>query len=143
MKRLFVKKSGEVANLAELQDWLANRIKLLRNGKYILKIEYHSKKRTLSQNKLMWLWFACIAQETGGNKDDIYLVYTHLFLKKDIEFQQQIIQTTERTSKLDTFRFAKFLDEVQIHAQTELGITLPDPDDLRFAEFEAYYSRFL
>ena len=89
MKRLFVKKSGEVANLAELQDWLANRIKLLRNGKYILKIEYHSKKRTLSQNKLMWLWFACIAQETGGNKDDIYLVYTHLFLKKILNFNSR------------------------------------------------------
>lgn len=142
MKFIVNKVSGQ-ADLADLQGWLNRRISLLKNGKYLIKIEPYSEKRSVNQNRLMWLWFACIANETGNSKDDIYLVYTHKFLQKEVIFQNVAIKTTERTSSLDTFRFTKFLDQVQADSASELGIQLPNPDDLHFAEFEAYYSRYL
>jgi hypothetical protein len=47
------------------------------------------------------------------------------------------------TTKLLTKQFAEYLEKIVIFASTELGITLPNPEDLRFKEFEEYYSQYL
>ena len=33
---------------------------LLKNGTYIIEIKQASTRRTISQNALMWMWFACV-----------------------------------------------------------------------------------
>jgi hypothetical protein len=40
-------------------------------------------------------------------------------------------------------QFADFLTKIQADAATELGITLPDPKDKYWEEFERYYRQFI
>ena len=54
----------------------------LRNGRYRLIIERYTEPRTLSQNALMWLWFTCIEQETGTDKQDVHDYYCNLYLRR-------------------------------------------------------------
>ena len=44
----------------------------LRNGRYKVTIERYTEPRTLSQNALMWLWFTCIEQDTGTDKQEVH-----------------------------------------------------------------------
>lgn len=112
---------------------------LLTNGQYIITIKKATSKRSIDQNNLMWLWFECIARETGTSKDDIYMYYCKKFLCKVITIgdKQEKIYTT--SSKLTTEQMKNFLDNIQADASSELGIRLPNPED-RF--FEAFYQQF-
>lgn len=111
----------------------------LANGNYTITIKKAKEKRSIPQNDLMWLWFTCIERETGTPKDDVYMYYCKRFLCKVIEIgghQEKIYNTT---SKLTKDEMTEFLNKVQADAATELGITLPLPED-RF--FEQFYQQF-
>jgi len=43
------------------------------------------------------------------------------------------------TTDKGTAQFKEYLDKIQIFASSELGIDLPDPESLRWEEFESYY----
>ena len=111
----------------------------LANGSYVITIKRVSEKRSIAQNDLMWMWFTCIEHETGTPKDDVYMYYCKRFLCKVIEIgghQEKIYNTT---SKLTKDEMTEFLNKVKVDAATELGITLPLPED-RF--FEQFYAQF-
>ena len=78
------KDKGAIRNKERVIVQLDNIFNLLRNGDYILNIKKQVNKRTLDQNALMWLWFACIENETGTDKQDIHDYYCKLFLKREI-----------------------------------------------------------
>ena len=112
---------------------------LLKNGKYTITIKKASEKRSVPQNDLMWMWLTCIERETGTPKDDVYMYYCKKFLMKTIKVgdREERIYTT--SSKLNMEQMTEFLNKIQVDAATELGITLPKPED-RF--FEAFYAQF-
>ena len=112
---------------------------LLANGTYNIIIKRASEKRSIPQNDLMWMWLSCIERETGTPKDDIYMYYCKKFLMKTIEVggRRERIYTT--SSKLSADQMTDFLNRIQADALTELGITLPQPQD-RF--FEQFYEQF-
>jgi hypothetical protein len=128
---ILTKKDGQVA-LSKSFEFMCSQ---LRNGKYRLKIERYTEPRTVSQNALMWLWFFCIEQETGTDKQDVHDYYCNLFLRRTafIKGKEKIIAGS--TSKLNTLQMTDFLNKVQADAATEFGITLPLPDDLYYQEF--------
>lgn len=64
------KVNGEV-HISKSFDFMCSQ---LRNGRYRVKIERFTEPRTLSQNALMWLWFTCIEQETGTDKQGMYTI---------------------------------------------------------------------
>ena len=140
---IFKKDKGEVANSNQVLEWLQSRLKTLPNGVYKVEVKRNVKQRSISQNSLMWLWFTCIAHETGNDKDDIYSLYTSLFLKKEIEIDGNVFEVIQKTSTLNSAKFADFLNRVQVHALSELGITLPNPKDIYFEEFKDTYNRYL
>lgn len=72
------KVKGEV-HMSKSFDFMCSQ---LRNGRYRVKIERFTEPRTLSQNALMWLWFTCIEQETGTDKQDVHDYYCNLFLEE-------------------------------------------------------------
>ena len=78
------KDKGAIRNKERVIVQLDNIFNLLRNGDYILNIKKQVNKRTLDQNALMWLWFACIENETGTDKQDIHDYYCKLFLKREV-----------------------------------------------------------
>lgn len=111
----------------------------LSNGQYVLTIKRMNTKRSIAQNDLMWMWFACIERETGTSKDDIYMYYCKKYLMKTIKVGEKLERIYNTSSKLNTQQMTEFLNHIQSDAREELGITLPRPED-RF--FEAFYNQF-
>lgn len=111
----------------------------LANGQYVLTIKRMNTKRSIAQNDLMWMWFQCIARETGASKDDIYMYYCKKFLIKTVRVGERLERIYNTSSKLNTQQMTEFLNNIQSDAREELGITLPRPED-RF--FEAFYQQF-
>lgn len=141
----FYKTHGEIADMGALHAWLDKSIKFLRNGSYTLFIKRETKRRSLSQNRLMWLWFACIEQETCQPAMDIHDYYCYKYLPKDITDLKtgEVVRVGGHTSTLISEAFTDFLNKVQADAATELGITLPVPDDDEFGEFNEEYSKYM
>ena len=141
----FIKNSGEIKYKEYVLNNLENAFKMIPNGEHIITISKLVKKRTIDQNRLMWLWLTCLGRdsETGSNKDEFYEYYCYKFLK-----ERKIVNGTEITvikgsSKLNTIQFNDFLDNIQADAAIEYGIQLPNPEDLRWKEFEEYYKHFI
>lgn len=137
----FSKIKGETLDVSALLSWVERHINWLRNGHYELKIAKKVKRRSLPQNRLMWMWFACISSETGQSADDIHDYYALKFIPRFITSLETGIEVRVpgKTSTLTTEAFTEFLNQVQADAATELGITLPSPDDLAWEEFEQQY----
>ena len=58
-------------------------------------------------------------------------------------FDKYQVMVPRSTATLDTKQMTDYLERVQQFAATELGIVLPNPGDLQWEEFEAYYSQFI
>lgn len=120
---------------------LAAIVATLRNGQYTLTVAPKRQRRSLDQNALMWLWFECIATETGTPSQQVHDHYCKKFLRKTIEWNGQQEVVVQGTRKLDKESFTNFLDNVQADAAAEFGIRLPLPEDLYFDEFYHTYQR--
>jgi len=129
------KKDGRVSLDTDL-DYLFST---LRNGSYLLILKRVSEKRTISQNDLMWMWFRCIENDTGTDKNDIYMYYCKKFLCKVIRLGEKVEKVYETSSMLNTAQMADFMNKIQADAASEFGITLPIPED-RY--FEAFYQQY-
>lgn len=132
---IMTKKDGRVT----LDQELPYVFSTLSNGTYTITIKKASEKRSISQNDLMWMWLQCISNETGTPKDDIYMYYCKKFLMKTVTIGNRMERIYTTSSKLNTLEMTNFLNQIQADAQTELGITLPLPED-RF--FECFYQQF-
>lgn len=112
---------------------------LLSNGRYTVTVVKEREPRSLDQNALMWLWFTCIAQDTGTPQQDVHDYYCAKFLRKQITWNGTTRTIVEGTSKQTKERMTNFLNQVQADALTEFGITLPLPEDKYFEEFYQTY----
>ena len=118
---------------------LAYVFSTLSNGTYQITIKKVSEKRSIAQNDLLWMWMACIENETGTPKDEVYMYYCKKFLMKTTTIGQKMERIYLTSSKLNTEQMTTFLNQIQADALQELGITLPIPQD-RF--FEAFYADY-
>ena len=118
---------------------LAYVFSTLQNGTYHITIKKVSEKRSIAQNDLLWMWMACIENETGTPKDEVYMYYCKRFLMKTTTIGQKMERIYLTSSKLNTEQMTTFLNQIQADALQELGITLPTPQD-RF--FEAFYADY-
>lgn len=100
------------------------------------------RKRSVPQNRLYWLWLSCIADETGHDSEDLHRVFAGKYLTCDvIEVMGEKVRKIPSTTTLSTQTFTEYIEKIRIYAATELGLTLPDPEDRFFEQFEEYYSR--
>lgn len=98
-------------------------------------IEPHRKKRTLSQNNLMWAWLEQVAQliheDTGTDKDDIHEFFKLKFLPvRTITVHGETRHIPGSTTKLSTAEMMAYMDKINAWATSELGLILPTPEDL-------------
>lgn len=107
----------------------------LANGTYTISIKRKVEPRTLNQNALMWLWFACIEKETGTDKMDVHDYYCRKFLIRQISVNGSSVNVVGSTSKLNTLQMKNFMDKVQSDAASEFGINLPLPADKYYQDF--------
>lgn len=112
--------------------------------RYKIEIKELKKRRSLPQNKLYWLYLTCIEQETGQDKNDLHDYFKKKWIKPEVKevFGEQIVKD-RTTTKLDTSLFKQYVDKIIVFANTELNITLPDPNDRNFEHFLIHYSKFL
>lgn len=131
----FTKNGGQVTYSRDP----ASVLQTLLNGRYTVTIRREREPRSLDQNSLMWMWFACISRETGTPQQDVHDYYCAKFLRRRIEWNGTERTVVEGTSGLSKERMTEFLDQVQADAQTEFGIRLPLPEDQFFDEFYESY----
>ena len=113
-------------------------LSLLPNGKFTLTIKKQVRDRSISQNALMWMWFACIAETTGNTKEEVHDAYCYMFLSRPVTMGGRSGNIPQGTSKLNSEEMKGFLDQVQADA-AQMGITLPNPDDQYFQAFVEEY----
>lgn len=121
-------------------------VEKLPDGKpYTVEIKVKRKQRSTNQNRTYWMWLTCIMAETGEHKDRLHEFFKQHILGMDEHwaFDRWPVRVPRSTSGLDTKQMTDYLERVQQFAATELGIVLPNPEDLQFAEFEAQYSQFI
>lgn len=114
-----------------------NRLDLSKN--YSIDINQKKKVRTLSQNRLERLWLTCISFETGTDTNVLHDIFKKKFLEPEIVEQYGVKIERYTTTNLNTIQFKYYLDKIQEFANSELGITLPNPDDRYWDEFYSFY----
>ena len=119
----------------------------LPEGKaYDVVIKLHREKRTIDQNRLLFLWLGCIANETGNDKDTLHEYFKQKFLgfeQRVMSFNREVTFISPTTTTLDTKQFTEYLNKIQEFASSELGIVLPLPEDAVFTQFYEPYKSYL
>ena len=128
---VLTKEKGEI-RMNKSFDFMCSQ---LRNGRYRVTIERYTEPRTLNQNALMWLWFTCIEQETGTDKQDVHDYYCNRFLRRTAFINGRELVISGKTSSLNTLQMTDFLNKIKADVAAEFGITLPLPADRYYQEF--------
>lgn len=140
MKTTIEKTDGK-CDTAQAVQWLNSQLAMKANGVYELTLQKQTRRRSLDQNRLMWLWFTIIAEQwseacgyaiTSQNVHDTYCL-----LLLPVTTPKGTVGGT--TKGLTTEQFTDFLNKVQADVAAEYGIELPQPDDLRLAEIAEMY----
>lgn len=116
----------------------------------VIRARVLEDQRSLSQNRLLFLWLTVIGKETGRTKTDLHLVvkehYVIPVLCRDDDDWAMLVadaQTRPRevyelwvekcihTSDLSVRQFTEVLNEIEVDARTR-GINLPCPEDFYF-----------
>lgn len=119
----------------------ANCIKAIQalnlSGKpWHVRIEPFKKRRTLSQNNLMWAeieWIvAAVGRETGNDKDDLHRFFKSKFLpRRIIEVNGEAREVEPTTTDLLTVGMSEYIERIRAWCASELGLVLPEwrPDE--------------
>ena len=122
--------------LETIQLWLGT----VRKGQYTIEMKKVMEKRSISQNRLMWLWFSAIADAwsdaTGRvfTRDEVHDAYCLMFLPIDTPKGR----VGRSTSGLSTEDMSEFLEKVHADAADD-GITLLNPEDKMFELWAMQY----
>lgn len=140
--------------------------KLLTKGS-VIELSKVTRKRTLDQNGLYWVWLTCIERETGMRKEELHLLYRSMFLWKSDDLINKILRPniTERvkirtsqfdyfpeladiidvvsrsTTDLDTAEMTNYMEKMRDHASQEMGILLLTKEEEGFNQFLSEYGR--
>ncbi len=97
-------------------------------------IELHKKRRSLSQNSLMWLWLDQVAdhvhQYTGQDKDDLHEIFKQKFASVKCVGLGDDEYLVRSTRKMTTAEMSNYMDAIYAFCTSELGLLLPLPEEL-------------
>ena len=141
MKRIvdYIKDKG-TTNSSEVLDMIQLWLDTVRIGRYTIEMKKVVEKRSISQNKLMWLWFSAIADawsdatDRAFTRNDVHDAYCLMFLPIDTPKGR----VGGSTSGLSTEEMSEFLEKVHADAADD-GITLLNPEDKMFEQWAMQY----
>lgn len=126
------------------KDKIWQYVQRLPDKVYTVDIKIVKKNRSLTANGLYWTWLTCMMAETGNDKHDLHKYLKQMFLPMEmITIFGKTVHKSASTTKLNSMEFAKYMDKVQMFANTELGIILPTFDDRHFEEFYNEFKDFI
>jgi hypothetical protein len=141
MKRIVVyNKDKGITNSPEVLETIQLWLDTVRNGQYTIEMKKVVEKRSVSQNKLMWLWFSAIADawsdatDRAFTRNDVHDAYCLMFLPIDTPKGR----VGGSTSGLSTEEMSEFLEKVHADAADD-GITLLNPEDKMFEQWAMQY----
>jgi len=114
-------------------DHAKAEISRLHLGKQVWEvvIRKHQKKRTTSQNALMWQWYTILGNEFGCTKDEMHDILREKFLPwREVEVAgiRYKILTSTSANEFATVMESEYLNQIDRFA-AEQGILLPHPGD--------------
>lgn len=103
---------------------------------FIVTVEPHKKRRSLSQNALMWKWITeivnAVSEYTGHDADELHHFFKSKYLPPRVVEVGGETVPYYTTTKLTTAEMSEYMDKIYAFATQELGIILPLPEE-RFA----------
>lgn len=111
---------------------------------YTITVAKKAETRSLSQNRLYYLWLNCIAAETGNEVELLHEYCKQKFLgvQYRVIYGEEVVKPLT-TTDLNTEQFKAYLDKIQEWANVEQGIILPNPEDLYWEQFLEKYKNYL
>ena len=101
---------------------------------WVVSWERHTKRRTLSQNSLMFMWIdrvvAHVHEHTGHDKDEIHEWFKCKFAPVRIVDIGGEAKEYRSTKNYTTAEMTDYMNKIYAWATTELGLFLPVPEDL-------------
>lgn len=108
---------GTSYNEARLHDFL-----IANDGK-IFRIEKEVTTRSLSQNKLYWMYLGIIERETGNSANDLHEYFRRTLLPPTfIKAMGKEIRIPKSTTDLKKHEFSEYLEKIA----AETNIPVPD-----------------
>lgn len=132
----------DLSKTLDKESFKARVNKLYEQGK-VVELREVKQKRSLSQNAILHLWIAVIAEAIGeidreAVKRDVKL--TLLGTEEVVNrFTGEIIQQEYRTSKMTTEQMSDLLTRMKHWALEDLGVYLPSPEDVGYGEMIEKY----
>ena len=105
-----------------------------------VKITDVKEIRTISQNRLYWLYMNCLEDYTGQDKKELHTYFKYEYIESSTrEIFGKTITLEPSTSQLNTKQFTEYIDKIVRFAATTLSVVLPSPSDLGYNEFVEFY----
>lgn len=101
---------------------------VIEGAAYILDIKKAKNKRSLNQNRYYWsVVVGLVAEHTGYTSQEAHQELAAMFLSYTHENGKRFVKST---TELNTLEFEKYLDKIRIWAATDLGKTIPLPNEI-------------
>lgn len=98
-----------------------------------MELKPYKKNRSLSQNKLYFMWMKVIGDEIGYTSEEMHAIMADKFLTTEfVEYAGNKIKRDKSTSRLNTKEFTEYLENIDRWSAGEMGIVLPSPSDLYY-----------
>jgi len=111
---------GSPYNEARFHDCLKDN-----EGK-VFRIEPEISTRSMSQNKLYWLYLGVIEHDTGNIANDVHEYYRRAFLQpKFIKVMGKEIKIPRSTTELTKNEFSEYMDKIS----ADTGVPIPDTNE--------------
>lgn len=134
MSKLFILRDDEIKN--NCVEYILN---LTTDKLMSVRVEEFKSKRSLQQNKLMWLWYSVIAKFWHDSTGDWYNpdIWHEELKEKFLGFESiatpnGIKRRLRSTTKLNTAQFTEYLENIDHYMGSKFGYQLPHPEDIYF-----------
>lgn len=111
-------------------------------GEWSLKLEKIKKRRSLSQNALLWAWMTAVAKEWADATGDYFTKeqFKEMFARRFLPVTGPDGETVGRsTSTLTKEEMTEFLTNIHVWVSENMQINLPNAEDRMFNEWKEQY----
>lgn len=124
------------------REAVLSSIASLPDGSYEVTITRRRTTRSISSNRLYWLWLDEIRKYTGYEREELHEYFKRKFLSLSYKVVfDEVVEETQSTSELDAKEFTDYLEKIERYANTVIGMELPHPEDeLRKSIYELHKS---
>lgn len=105
---------------------------LLLDKMWTVEVKRKTKRKTISQEGLYWIWCTAIGEELGYFKDDMHEVLKEKFLPPkvlEVGGEQYEVRSIKGLSKE---QMSAYMNMVDLWAGAEMGINLYRPEEAQY-----------